>query len=824
MALLLVGTASAAEPTERFVTALRERGLDSLLEAYCRRELTSGVAGALAIELSHLLARRAARIPDAAQRDKTWKEAHDVLANAVKELSDPLGRCQLELHQAALLYAQGEWLRQWEALQGRMEQAPAAIEPLELALALTQSLLVRIEEQWERLAPASTNAPGRESSARWQELSQLANLRLGLIRTALARSLPTNDPERAEQFLLAIEDLHEIDNSTALDAGQATLALSDALRGLGRNEEALEVLGALKLMSVDPATANHVLAEQVEALLALGRNVEALAVLYPARASETSMPLSAESEYLYLKVLLRQANEMRDDPDAVGKLQSSALRQMRRLEELGDPLWIRQAEVLLRQHAQDLLLRDTSEYRQAADALARTGDFAEAATVYHRAAQQAQQQGNEPNAIDLFQAAARCWEQAAAYEKARDVLATIEKTWPDHPAAAEILLRAVINARRAYLDNAQKENYARLNQLANHHQERFPEDPTAGEILYLLGSLRYAEHRYKESLQAFRAIPKSHRLYRPGVLAASRAYQAWKQPLGQSSDEMESAVKFMENVYKEATADASANESDLNHWTVDERAEMGVRLARFLLDPRCRQYPKARELLESLLRLPDIPHDLRQEANALLILALVQDLQFTQAQKIAAEMPTPEESDLWYLVEILNRRAQDAGEIERRMIGRVQAVLLERMAGGKNSKPSEADLRSVLARLHAQLNLGEPELATEVSRKLELLHKSHPRDARVLELLAVSYQRQGKAPLAVPLWRELVEGLPQRSEGWFRAKLELVRSLIHAGNITQARETLQLFETLYPDLGGPNFEKQFRAEHDRLFDPASSDH
>lgn len=820
--LVLAGAAPSAEPTEEFLAALRDHRLDQLLEAFCRRELAAGAgggaAGLAAIELSRSLARRAAQTTDAIPRARIWHEAYDVLTRVAETSSDPFTRSQLELHLAALLFAEGQWQREWEELMGNPAEAVSARAPLERALEVTEELRRRMEQSLEGFRKSKTGPSRDDSLARWEELAGLANLRLGMIRTALARSLPLDDSRREELLTLAVDNLIPIAGSPSEIAATATLTLCDALRGLGRPEEALVHLSVLA-GPLDKATEDRVLAERVEVLLAQDRTLEALEILYRARqaadpraAEQRTLPV--EWEFLYLKVLLAQANQMRDDPLAIGKLQASALQRMRALESLGDPLWVRRAEALFRQHARDLLLRNTTEYRQAAQTLLRTGDYAKAAEVFFRAAEQAEQRGTDPDAIGLFQEASRTWEQARSFDKARDLLVRIERRWPDHPAAAEWLLRAAINARRAYLASASQQDYALLDQLARRHHQRFPDDPTAGEIHYLLGSLRYAERNWEDALAQFLSIRLDHPLHKAGLLAASRTYEAWKAPLGDSTSEIPSALDFLERIRGAAPSGAASGEGELD-WTAEERAELDVRFARFCLDPRSNRPDKARAVAQRLSQDPAVAHQWRQQAQGLLVLAFAHELEFAKAeQAVAGLSAAPEE--LFYLLEVLNRRSDGVGEIERRMIGRVQARILERLDAMASSQTEAEPLPWTLTRLRARMNRGETTITAEANQRLQELRTAHPRDALVLEVLAVSYARLGKPGAAVEIWRELVRGLPERTPSWFRAKLELVRSLRADGKFAQAREALQLLEAVHPDLGGPVLAKEFQAEHERL--------
>jgi tetratricopeptide (TPR) repeat protein len=807
--------AGADDAAQAFLAALRERRLDALLEAFCRRELAAAPQTSpnaeLAVELSRLLAARAAETAEPGEREKGWRAADEVLLDAAAASDDPIVQARLTLQRAAVAQAEADWLQQWDEMQGRFDDSPPAARRLRDAVEWLAQLQQSLADASARGGEGRTSVE-RGRAAQLRRLSAACLARLGAAQTSYALALPPADPKRREMFEAAVETIRRIPPSS--DDPESTAAsavwLSRALRGLGRWREAWEALEAVESIDASPAIADRVFAERIEVLLGEDRLLEALELLHNARSARTNPP--PQWEYLYLKILLGQAKAMHPDADAVGKLQASALRQLRRLEAAGDPVWLRRGELLLSRHARGLLLRDAEEYRQAGEILARAGDFAKAADLYRRAAEEALGRNQESDAVTLLTESARSWEKAASYASARDGYADLARRWPQHGAAAEALLRASVNARAAYLQDPTPENYAAIHRLVDEHLDRYPDADSAGEIRYLRGALRKAERKYEEAVREYTAIPPDHRLRRAGLVAAARTYEAWKAPL--SDDALPDAalgriVTFLESLLLPAPGEAPP-------LTPAERAEISVRLAKFLLDARVDRPADAEARLEAVLHDSQSPHEWRQQARRLLILAQARQSKYAAAERLARDHSESPPEELLASIELLQRHADVAPEVERPYIGRLQSNLASPIAETLDSLPAKERLPFELALARIELNLAAPDALMKAERRLALLRSEHPRDPRILELLGECLARQRRFPAAIEIWRRLIAGLPAESPGWYRAKLQLIDNLRRSGKSAEARDVLDLLEAIYPELGGPRFRDRFQAQRNAL--------
>lgn len=802
--------------TSQFLSALGARRLDGLLEEYCRQQMVPAddtpVSPALAVELAYSLSRRAAETAAAPAREQLWKAADDVLSKAINDTTDIVIRARLTLERGSLALAEGEWLRQWDELQGQIDQAPSAVKRLEESVRQLKQLLDAVEFSavGDKSKPRSLHE--KESTEELSRLRILINFQLGSAELSLAKSFPSSSEDRHRQLNSAIGHLRTvaIDPSRAELTLNATLKLSEALRTQGQPEQAWPMLVTIDLKTLTQADRNRVLAERVELLLAENRIIDAIEVVHEERRQMESVP--AEWEYLYLKVLLRQAAQMPSDPGAVGKLQASALRQLRLLDSASDPLWLRRGEVLLAQHARHLLLRESTEYRQAAEILTRSGNHAQAAKVYAKAAEQALAKNDNDNALALLEESARSLEKGAEYAKARDTFEAIALQWPHSATAPEALLLAAINARRAYLIDHQPATYGELHHLVKEHLDKYPTDETSGDIHYLLGTMKKAERNYADAVREFLTVPASHRLFSSSRLAASRVYELWKRPLAPdaaSDGTLGQVIAFHESLISPLTANPPA-------FDVNAKAELTIRLARFLLDPRVDRAADAEHWLASLLLIPGVPHEWVQEVRRYQILALCRQDRFNEAEALALNHSRSNLDEVLATLQLLNDEVLTATELERKYIGQLQRILAKNSAEQVKQLPDSKRLDWQLAFAQIELNtVNDPEIYRTIDQ-LQQLKKLHPRDSRIMELLGHCYLQTQRYQSASMIWRELIEGTEEGSPVWFRAKLNLVTSLRRAGQTKQAREVLQLVELLHPELGGLPLRKQFQNEHQNL--------
>ena len=81
----------------------------------------------------------------------------------------------------------------------------------------------------------------------------------------------------------------------------------------------------------------------------------------------------------------------------------------------------------------------------------------------------------------------------------------------------------------------------------------------------------------------------------------------------------------------------------------------------------------------------------------------------------------------------------------------------------------------------------------------------------ILEKLATCYQKARLYAQAIEVWRVLAKGLDPKSDAWYRARYELIRSYRLDGQGGHARRVLDFFLLKYPETFQGDWAEKFRA-------------
>ena len=103
---------------------------------------------------------------------------------------------------------------------------------------------------------------------------------------------------------------------------------------------------------------------------------------------------------------------------------------------------------------------------------------------------------------------------------------------------------------------------------------------------------------------------------------------------------------------------------------------------------------------------------------------------------------------------------------------------------------------------------------TKAKESLQALRAKHPKDARIVEAIAICDLRAKRFDDCANLLNELAAGLKTGSVPWFRAKLLLVICTRRSGSPAEAARMIDVLQTLYPDLGGPIYKPAFELERE----------
>lgn len=806
--MLLSPTLLAQDAADQFLEALRTRRLDGLAKYYSEQVLSAkdepeDRQTAAAVEYSTLLVTQAGEQTDPQQRKERWDEAANVLRRLLEQTSEESSRFSIRFHLALVLYARGSWLNQLAELSDSDgSELTESRGYLNESVAILQDLLKQVQSSGTTRAniPALNIGAGERS----QLLATLQH-RLGVAYLAVARTLTDNE-ERAQalkQATQAMQDLNFAELEAPIDAASDLL---ETYRQTGEFARALSTVDRLRPLADTQQEKDILLAEQVDTLLAQNKTLDALAILFPELQAREDHP--PRWDFLYLQVLLMQADSMRDEPEKASKLQASALLQLHKLERRKATTWVRQAELQLSKHASTLLGEDVAELRRAADIMKRAAKYEQAAQVYFKAARLCLDQENKVDALPLLHEAGRAWEQANDYESAAQAFDELVRLFPDNDAAPTASLRVVLNLSRAYEQQRTPQRLQSVTESIGRHLQQFPTDETAGEVQYVHGQLQDGQDQFPQAIASYRSVAQTHRLRPAALLQASRAYERWLKPLQfESVASLDDAVGF----HREFMESAETRKQ----WTPAQRAELAARYARFLLDPRQRRAGDAQAALQQALANP-MPADWQAATWKLLVVAFVEQGKFRDAQSQVQAQLGASVSDLFDLVVTLNRQALYMDESKQRETGFVAQQALCPILMKPEGLPKRLRDELSFAQANVATFIGTETHVRQAMQLLTELRRQNPKDARYLEITALCLMQSRRYEAAVSQWRTLLAGIPKETPMWYRAKLYLIMSLRRSGLRGDAKQALDLMEVLHPDLGGPALRDRFLQEKERL--------
>lgn len=136
--------------------------------------------------------------------------------------------------------------------------------------------------------------------------------------------------------------------------------------------------------------------------------------------------------------------------------------------------------------------------------------------------------------------------------------------------------------------------------------------------------------------------------------------------------------------------------------------------------------------------------------------------------------------------------------------------LYERIVGHLGDDPavlrSKKNAQVAVSRLaHFAAELGEHSIA---AKRLSQLLAVFPHDQGYLRRAGLSAFQAGEYAAAIEHWRKLVGGLPKDSDSWYEAKYYQLACLAQLDR-EKAREALNQYRILYPDLGPPAWRGKF---------------
>lgn len=799
---------------ERFLDGLRRRGLYTLAEAYCRRELArDGLderrRAELVVELSRSIAEQAACLPPA-ERDARWKAAAEVVEQFARELPASPYLPLVRFQEALGLLARGELARQESDLLGA---PPAALEEargaLRAAVRALENLGEEVERRWrERNRPGGQRAAGPSAD----ELHAL----LAAIQFELARALrnqalcyPDGSDDRTHALLKAVERLEPLAGREPPDAlaWKSRVDLVTCRRLLDQRV----VAGALAdsyLRANPPAEALlRLRAEQMR--LALAESVDRAVAMLPAERSFAGQT-SAELDLARLEICLaawRAASRGANAAEADRWLRE-AEQVVSTMEAEHGPFWKRRAERLLAATVGAAGgAADTGVLVRVAEDAFRAGRLDEAVAAYDRAAQATAASGDASRAFELGYIAATIEHQRNAHAEASRRYEALALGNPTHPAAANAHLLAIHHAAQQ-VRQGQSGAEDRYAALIEEHLRRWGESPSADEARFRLGQILRQRRDWRGAIAAFRSVGgETHR--EEGVEAAIGCYRRLieaQRAAGENAERTaQEAADWLASLARAGGGPSGGAQGD-------PRRRCAVEAARLYLDGAEGGAARAVEVLHAALDAsPDAPESWRREAQTIMISALAALGRFGEAGEVLRHLAGGGPGALVETLESLERLSRDSDARARAELANLRLQLVEQLAREAAQLDAGEKRRVDLARAAA---LADADRRDDALRAYGALVGKNPRDAAIrrsyAELLGKGEDR-AELLEALQQWRALEPLVPENSPAWWRAKFELARTHYRLGNSQQAARIIVLLRVLHPELGGQEMKRRFDA-------------
>ncbi|MGD9647889.1 MAG: hypothetical protein AB7U73_19415 [Pirellulales bacterium] len=823
----LIATLALAAPSddETFVESLRAMRLYRLAEVHCeqslqRSNLSPERQAILVVEWSRTLA-AAARDAQPTDADPLWQRAATVIASFCEQHPQHPQLVLLNAQRALLELDRARWLADDVELLPRTDPqvaaARAALGSAARKLGDEQTAL----ERAGRRAPATSGRDASQLSAiELQNLGKRLRFERARAYLRLAEISPADSPDRADGFAQArqlLEPLAELPAEHPL-AWPARVAQVACLRATGDRAGALGQLAAIEKAEPPPQFAGELLAERARLLALEGQVDDALALLQPGEGQSAADPAVDELRLELSLAAWRKARQQDDDAQELAwqdriKALSTAI------ETAHGPYWARRADRLL---ADLNLSAGEGAAPVNADLLARTaathwrdGHADEALAAYDRAAMAAAARSPE-QAFDLAFLAATIEHSRQNWDAAATRYAKLAEQWPTNPRAAEAHLLAAHDRLEA-IDAASPDDPAAWSpyiEMLLTHLQRWPAADNAAEARWRLGRAYETTGKFREAVDQFRAIPLASSRAAAAIEAASRGYAqliADRQADNAATRRIaREAGEFFDSLLPAINA-GPAKSGDRQQELL-QAARLASARAWLAAPPE--GYRRAWQVLEPLIADAKASGASWQAAaQAIYVAALVGDGRTDRARQFLDEFPglTPSAAQalLSALGELESRAPQNSSH--RKQLAELKLLVFAKL--GSPIAGVTPDQRRELELLQAQ-SLVDAGRADEAAAQFAALHAAHPDDLQILEARAASLAAapgQSSAAAALAAWRDVERLAKPGSQRWLRAKLELARLHLRAGDRAQASKIIELTELLHPELGGAELKSQFAA-------------
>ncbi len=774
-ALTSVGSVAAQPAERRFTDALVARRLFVLAELQCRQRLADSTLtipqqASWTVELIRIMGQHAAhsRVADQAER---WRAAHRVAEQFAESHPEHPQLVLVQIQDALNSLAAGELARMEAEVAVLPDQALArARDEIRTATRQLESLDKQLTEQLAQTGSSSRPADALSES----ELFSLQNnVRFQLARAFRNQALcyPSGSEDRLAALALAIEKLNA--TLTQLQRGDGLtwrvyLELAACYRLLGNLEQAQRALTTPLAEDAPSSVRLEARAEQARALIAAGHPQQALDEL--SRTEPASTPSLPELEFARLEAtlsLLTAARQRKDEPLA-DQWQKKALATVDRIEQDFGNYWGHRANLaLLAASASGVAAGNVEILERTARRLYQEGQPDAAIASYEQAATQARSTGDTAAAFGLEYTAAAIEQELARHAAAAERLRRLALEQSSSEQAPKTHLLAAWNAAQEVRSSAgATDQYIGLLQ---EHLDRWPTGETANKARQWLGNLLEGQQKWEAAVDVYRGIAPDAPQFPAAVAALARCWQQWLQRDRQSGQSDPAVLKGATEFFDRLILGTQPQWPE--RWSEAQRLAAVV-TARLRLEFSSEGLLDAQRVLQAALTSsPDAPATWREEAQALLIVALAgQPGREAEAHRMLQQFGSGSTDRLLELINSLSAMSEQASPELRAQIAKIQLAALDQLqlaAGGL-----EASQRTRTAEVRAEaLRAAGPQ--REALTMLQQLAVDQPDSRTVqLQLAELLLESDDKELLsqAVTQWQKIAQRVRPGTDDWFRAR------------------------------------------------------
>ncbi len=808
-------------PDERFLEALRGRGMYDVAAAYAERrwrdpQVPDAQRVLLAVEAARTYTEQAL-VSAPGDREPLWRAAEKTLTESQLALAESPRLVLLQLQAGLTWLARGELGRE-EAPPGDGPELEAAREALRNAASGLETTADRVGELLRETRLGRRTPQG--ALAEWELAGLERNIGYQSARVYRNQALcyPPQSADRVNSLSQALEKIRPVARLPVADrlVWRSRIEEAIALRLLGNLTAAQQAITGLAEAAKDEPWAALVgRAEQIRLLIDAGQVDQAIQLADqfgrqpPDPSTDPTMSAAAgELDLARLEATIAAAAAARQarNNTRAAELAKSAAQEVQTIQARHGPYWHRRAELLLARSVTGAVgSSDVDALVAAAVGLYRGGQFNESIATYDRATSLAASAGDDNQVAELAQTAAAIAVEQGQFAQASRRYAALARrlgTSSRAPAVHLLAITAAAEAIRAAEPGGRDQALADYEMLLAEHIESWPDAPTAGQALLWQGKLHQSRSEWPEAIAALCSVKESSPQYAAAIAALVNCYDAYLSKLqrdDQPTDEIgRNAAEFFDDIVrKQVRSRGPAGGTTSSPLAVDAAMAAATIWMQYTDD----RFAEAGKSLETALAGADgLSAESVAQAQGLLLVALSGQRRLGDAMLVvdrSAAAPLDRQVEMLdALVRIALPEEYDVrqGALALRVVRRVE--------------PQAARLSATQRRVFAQSRAAALALSGDVARALaeyEQLAQQFPNDGQVQEAIAAILARSADPDVlrrALAKAREIERRSPPPSPLWFRARMLEVETLLHLGEADEAAKLIELTRVLHPDLGG----------------------